>query len=65
MNATQLRRNMQTKEQMERCETIRHELSIAVRNTRIHFGGISLMEIAEVIKENLAPEEVESLKNDL
>ena len=65
MSAKELRKMLQTNAQELMSDWTREDLAHQLKRTRSHNGGLSLMEIAEVIQENLAPEEVAQLKNNL
>lgn len=65
MNATVLRRNVQEGKILEASDFTRRNLADALRNTRLQFGGLSVLEICEVIRESIKREEVLLIKNSL
>ncbi len=65
MNATQLRRILQVNSGKLLSEWTREDLARVMKRTRQERGGLSLIEIAEVIRESLQPEEVEQIKKNL
>ena len=65
MNATQLREQLQTYSARLLSDWTREDLQRILEKTRQQRGGIALMEIADVIREVLNPEEVRALKDDL
>ena len=65
MNVTQLREQLQTDSARLLSDWTREDLQRILEKTRQQRGGIALMEIADVIREVLNPEEVRALKDDL
>ena len=65
MNVTQLREQLQTYSARLLSDWTREDLQRILEKTRQQRGGIALMEIADVIREVLNPEEVRALKDDL
>lgn len=65
MKAKELREKLQTNANRLLSDWTRHDLIMVLKKTRQERGGLSLMEIAEVIKETLTQEEMQALKNDL
>ena len=65
MKARKLREELQDDAHLRASDETHVQLGDALIATRQELGGISLMEIAEVIKAIITPQEVEQLKNDL
>lgn len=62
MMATDIRKQLQNAAQEMASDWTREDLGTVLKRTRQQFGGLSLMEIAEVMQENLSPVEIDSLK---
>ncbi len=65
MDAKQLREELQKQRQLLISEWTRDELIVSLKKTREQRGGLSLLEISDVIKSVLSEEEVTYLKNKL
>jgi hypothetical protein len=65
MTGAILRRQVQTPKEQDASERTRIELEQALSITRNQEGGLSLLEIADIIRETFSWEEVASIKQAL
>lgn len=65
MNATTTRRIIQVGEHREWSEDTRECLKIALQRTRMELGGLSLFEVAEVIREAYTQSEIDGMTKNL
>lgn len=65
MNATELRRKLQPEGTRMMSEWIREDLVKVLEKCRDERTGLAIMEVAEVIKEVWAAEDIKILKNNL